>query len=141
MSPEENQALARRFFAEVVSAGRLDLIDALFAASFTLNGQPATPDTVRQIVANVRTAFPDLTATVEAQVAAGDQVSTLRTLRGTHRGAYRSPLGVIPPTGRAVSWQQLSIVRFAEGKIVEDRVVADTLGLLLGLGAAVTLPE
>jgi predicted ester cyclase len=135
MSPEENRALAYRFFAEIVGGGRLDRIDTIFAPALTLNGQPATPETVRQVVANVRTAFPDVVATVEAQVAAGDQVATLRTLRGTHRGAFRSPLGVIPPTGRAVAWQQCSIVRFAGGKIVEDRVVADTLGLPLGLGA------
>ena len=140
MSTEDNKALARRFFAEVVTGGNLALVEDIFAASVTFNGRPAGHETIKQVVANTRTAFPDIEVIIEDQVAEGDKVTTRRTFRGTHLGEYVTPWGRVPPTGKRVEWRLLSIVRFVDAKIVEDWVVPDTLGLLQQLGAKVTLP-
>ena len=132
MSTDANKALARRFFEEVWNRRNLDLIAEIFAPNVLLNGRAATPDTIRQMIAARLTAFPDIRVTVEEQVAEGDRVSTRRTWNGTHQGTFRG----IAATSKHATWSQISIVRVAEGKIVEDRVVTDELGLLEQLGHA-----
>lgn len=58
-------------------------------------------------------------------------MSTRRTWRATHRGRYRGSA----PTGKQVKWTPISVVRFSQGRIVEDWAVADELGILQQLGA------
>lgn len=63
----------------------------------------------------VLAAFPDFTAELKQQLVDGDRVASHWVFRGTHRGA----LFGIPPTGRAVRFQNLSIARVADGRIVQ----------------------
>lgn len=133
MSTEDNKAAARRFFEEVWNQRKLDVIDEIFASSVVLNGHPTTCEALKQLVRNRLTVFPDIHVTVDDQVAEGDKVSTRRTWRGTHQGELRG----IAPTGRQVTWTQISIVRFADGKVVEDWAIADELGMLQQLGHVV----
>jgi predicted ester cyclase len=138
-STESNKAIARRFFLEVVAQGNLTLADELFAASFTINGQAGTPEGIKQWVAGVRAAFPDVEVVVEEQVAEGDRVATRRTFRGTHLGEFVTPFGRIPPTGKRIEWRQLSIVRIVNDQVIEDSVILDDVGLLHQLGATLTV--
>ena len=79
-----------------------------------------------------RNAFPDLTCTVEEQVAEGDKVVSRWTLRGTHRGDFFSVAG----TGNQVEFTGMQIDRFNEsGKIVEERAEFDLLGAMRQVGA------
>ena len=130
MTPHEHKAIVRRFFEEAWNQQKLDVMDEVFAPTVVFNGQPVALEAIKQSLAGRRAAFPDIHVTVEDQAAEGDKVSTRRTWRGTHQGPYRG----VAPTGKRVTWTQISIVRFAEGKIVEDWAVADELGLLQQLG-------
>lgn len=130
MTAEEHKAIVRRFFEDGWNAQKLEVIDEVFAATVVVNGQPLPRDAIKQLVAARRTSFPDIRVTIEDQAAEGDKVSTRRTWEATHRGPYRG----IAATGKRVQWTQISIVRFAGGKIVEDWVVADELGVLQQLG-------
>jgi predicted ester cyclase len=130
MTPQEHKAIVRRFFEEAWNQRKLDVIDEVFAPTVVFNGQPVALETIKQSLAGRRAAFPDIQVTVEDQAAEGDKVSTRRTWRGTHQGPYRG----IAPTGKRVTWTQISIVRLSEGKIVEDWAVSDELGLLQQLG-------
>ena len=47
----------------------------------------------------------------------------------------RGELMGVAPTGKQVTWTQISVVRFSQGRIVEDWAVADELGILQQLGA------
>ena len=134
MSPDQLKAQVRRFFEEVWNQQKMDVIDEVFAPTVVLNGQVVKREVIGQVVASRRAAFPDIRVTVEDQVAEGEKVSTRRTWDATHRGAYRG----IAATGKRVTWAQISIVRFAEGKIVEDWPVTDELGLLQQLGHVVS---
>ena len=60
-------------------------------------GQTPGPGGVRQLVMNVRRAFPDLVETIDDLVAEGDRVALRLTLRGTHGGPFRG----VEATGRA----------------------------------------
>jgi len=130
VTPEVHKAIARRFFEDVWNQQKLEAIDDIFAATVVLNGQSVARNAFRQLVAARRAAFPDIQVTVEDQVAEGDKVSTRRTWQATHQGPYRG----VAATGRRVKWTQISIVRFVEGRIVEDWAVADELSILQQLG-------
>ena len=130
MTPDEHKAIVRRFFEEVWNGQRLEVIDEVFAPTVLMNGHPVGREAIRRLVATRRAAFPDIAVSVEDQVAEGDKVATRRT-QATHQGPYRG----VAATGNRVSWTQISIVRLADGKIVEDWPVADELDLLQQLGS------
>ena len=69
-------------------------------------------------------------AIIHDQVAEGDQVTTRKSLRGTHLGDFLN----IAPTGKAVSIEVIDILRLVDGKIVEHWNTVDLLGLMHQLG-------
>ena len=78
----------------------------------------------------VRSAFPDLTATIKQQVVEGDAVVTHVELSGTHSGLF---LGA-EPTGREGTWSVVYLDRFEDGRVVEH--TADGwMDVLLAIGA------
>jgi predicted ester cyclase len=77
-----------------------------------------------------RTAFPDLTYTVEAQVAEGELVLSHFSASGTQTGPF---LGA-PPSGKIVSYTGMDLNRIVRGRIVESWVNYDALALLQQLG-------
>lgn len=140
----QNKAIDRRILEEVYSQGDLDVADELIAADFI--GHASTPgiagqgrEEYKQFVVGLRAAFPDLTITVEDQLAEGDKVLTRWLARGTHTGEFQG----IPPTGRRGELAGMTVERFANGKVVECWSNTDDLGLLqqLGVMSAPGAPE
>ena len=140
MSTDDHKALARRFIEEVANRGNLAIADELFAPDFEVRDAvvPAAPGPagVKQVFAAVRTAFPDFHETLEDVLADEDRVMVRWTARGTQQG----PFAGIAPTGKAVLWRGVFILRVKDGRFVEMWQVHDTLGLLQQLGATITLP-
>jgi predicted ester cyclase len=62
--------------------------------------------------------------------AEGDKVVVRWSASGTHQGEYFG----IAPTNRHVTPNGMAIYRFADGKIVEEWMNTDMLGLLRQLG-------
>lgn len=81
-----------------------------------------------------RTAFADLRATVEHQIAQGDEVASRATFRGRHVGELMG----IAPTGREVEFTAIAMSVCRDGRIVEEWELIDTATLMRQLGA---LPE
>jgi steroid delta-isomerase-like uncharacterized protein len=130
MTLEEHKMIVRRFFEEAWNRQNLDVVDEIFAPAVIFNGQSITREALKQALAGRRVAFPDIQVTVDDQVAEGEKVSTRRTWRATHKGPYRG----VGATGKVVTWTQISVVRFSQGRIVEDWTVADELSILQQLG-------
>ena len=131
MTLEDHKMIVRRFFEEAWNRQNLNVVDEIFAPTVIFNGQSVTREALKQALAGRRVAFPDIQVTVDDQVAEGEKVSTRRTWQATHRGPYRG----VAPTGKQVKWTQISIVRFSQGRIVEDWAVADEFSILQQLGA------
>ncbi|MCA1715365.1 MAG: ester cyclase [Actinobacteria bacterium] len=135
MSVEENKALIRRLFEEVINAGDLDRAGEFLGAGFVehnpIPGQAPGIEGFKQVIAMLRVAFPDLRITVEDLIGERDKVSVRLTVHGAHRGEFQG----IPPTNRQVAWAGISIIRIAEGKVVERWFQSDVLGLRQQLGA------
>ena len=133
MSTEDNKALVRHFFEEVLNQGKLALIDELCAPDFVYHNASTTirgREPYKQFLSMYLTAGPDLHFTIEDEVAEGDKVVTRYTTRGTHVGPFMG----IPPTGKHVTVTGIAITRIAHGKVVEEWANADELGLLQQLG-------
>ncbi len=133
MSTEQNKALARRYF-EAIDRGDLAALDQILSPDFRyhLPGSPAPLDRAghRHFLTTFYAACPDLSHTVEDIVAEGDRVATRATDRGTQRGELMG----IPPTGKQFTITGINIVRVAGGRIAEEWVVFDQLGMLQQLG-------
>jgi steroid delta-isomerase-like uncharacterized protein len=140
MATEHNQALVRQLF-EALNRGPEALADARLAIF--------APDEVSYFAsqrldyaahahfdAMVFTAFPDIQYTLNDLLAEGDRVVARFTARGTQTGAFQG----IPATGKAVTMSAIAIYRVAGGKVVEQWLEYDMLGVLQQLGV-VPAPE
>jgi predicted ester cyclase len=75
-------------------------------------------------------AFPDYHEELLDLIAEDDKVVMHLRISGTQRGAW----GLLPPTGRRVEYEEIVIIRIADGKVVHQRGIADNLNALQQLG-------
>jgi steroid delta-isomerase-like uncharacterized protein len=133
MSTAESKATVRRFF-DIVNAFDLNGAGAeLVAPEYRLHFDSAPEMDREQAVAFFEAffaAFPGITHEIQDQIGEGDRVATRIVVRGTHGGDFMG----IPSTGREVEIKAINIHRVAEGRIVEQWVVSDGVGLLQQLG-------
>jgi steroid delta-isomerase-like uncharacterized protein len=87
----------------------------------------------KQYLSPYLTAFPDLTVTVEDEIAEGDKVVNRFTGRGTHQGETKE-FG--PPSGRQIELKGMTISRIEGGKIVEEWQSYANLSMMDQLGLA-----
>ncbi len=135
MSTEDNKAIARRWNEELWK-GNPAIFDECIASNCDFHG--ASSQELQEIVNEFRHAFPDVILIVEEMIAEGDKVVSRWTIHGTHKGELMTPYGRVAPTGKQVTYTGISINRFADGKIVDDRFEGDVLGLFQQIGALPT---
>jgi hypothetical protein len=70
---------------------------------------------LKQVWVILLRAFPDIHVTVEDLIAEGDKVVARNSVTGTHQGEYMGR----PPTGKPVTYDEIFILRFANGRIAE----------------------
>ena len=120
MSTETNKALARRYTLEPWVHGKLETFDELCGRKFVHHSPDGSTDDaqgLKSAVTKYRRAMPDLNLTIHEIVAEGDLVIYRWTMAGTHLGELEG----IKPTGKKASFHGITILRFADGKVVEDR--------------------
>ena len=134
MSKEENKAVVRRFFEELLSTDNFAVADEILSSDFRFyfagSPDPMNLEQYKEFLVARRAAFPDRRFVVEDIIAEEDKVSARFTMRGTHKGEFRG----LAPSGREVTMSGIDMIRLAEGKIVEDRVEVDQLGMMQQLG-------
>ena len=139
MTVEENKALIRRLYDDVVNTGNIDVLADLVAAEYVghapdvAEGFGGTRRGIAALAGDVvamRTMLSDLRVTLEDLVGSGDRVAVRGVTRGTHSGAVAG----MPPTGNAVTMTWSAIYRVADGRIVESWRNADDLSSFQQLG-------
>ena len=137
-TPEENTELVRRYVDEVYNAHNPAAADAFLAEDFNRNNparphqnEPGNADDMARVQRSLDE-FPDLSGTINAIIAQGDQVAALVTMRGTHQGDFED-LGVAA-TGQPAEWQAAYFWRFECGLMAESWVVTDRLSEYKQLG-------
>jgi steroid delta-isomerase-like uncharacterized protein len=109
--------------------------DALIRTPLPIEATGA--ELAKELFARLLRAYPDLHITIEDLIAEGDKVVSRNTVTGTHQGEYMG----IPPTGNSVTYSEVIITRFADGRIVETWAVVDVLAQMRQLGVIPTPPE
>ncbi|MCF6470986.1 ester cyclase [Nonomuraea sp. MG754425] len=133
-----NKAALRRFH-DAVSTGDADVISRTIDEIIHPDVLIHTPlplattgrQSMKEVLAALDRAFPDLDVHIEDVIAEGDKVVTRNTVTGTQQGEYMG----IAPTGKTVTYQETLIVRFADGQVAETWAVVDVLSVLRQLGA------
>src|SRR5215213_3764542 len=131
---EENKALARSSWEEIVNKQNPQAIEEVYAPNFVWHEPDQDiqgSEQARQYVSAFFKGFPDINITVEDVIAEGDKAVTRYTIRGTHQGETEE-FG--PPTGRQMELKGITIHRFEDGKIVEEWEAYDNLSVLQQLG-------
>jgi steroid delta-isomerase-like uncharacterized protein len=138
---EENKEKARRLMEEAFGQGKTEVIDEVLHSDFVCydpnseSGEIRGVDTIKGEIEYFRSAVPDLTYTVEDQVAEGDKVVSRWKASGTHQGEFFG----VPGSGNRIEMSGIQIDRFAEsGKMVEEWPEYDLLGAMKQIGA---IPE
>ena len=137
MGIAENKAVADRFLNEIVGKGKWDAAGEVMAADIIVY-HPSAPggslqglEPVKQLFMGFRTGFPDLTIITEDVIGEDDRVAVRWRGVGTNTGEFFGA----PPTGKAIDVGAMSMFTIRDGKIVEDHISEDTLGMLKQLGA------
>jgi steroid delta-isomerase-like uncharacterized protein len=136
MSEAGNKALIRRLVEEGLNKRNAALLDEVYAAEY-IGHDPERPaprrveDLKQGMVGLLGKVFPDAQYSIESLVAEGEMVVWHWTFRATHQGELMG----IPPTGKPITFSGVNIFRLTNGKVVEDWVYRDTVGMLRQLGA------
>ena len=131
-SQEQNKALAKRAFEELLSRGQFELAEQLYAKDFVNHGihRDIALDEDQAALKGWHQAFPDLSIVPEKLMADGDLVAVYWIARGTNTGAGNS----LPATGKKVEQSGITIWRIVKGKIKEEWSAFDQLSLMQQLG-------
>ena len=89
---------------------------------------------MRGLFASAHEAFPDGVVAVKHQLSSENEVRTWTAFFGTHTG----PLRGLAPTGQAVTYEVVDILRVRHGKITDHCGLVDRLPMLRQLGLVKT---
>jgi steroid delta-isomerase-like uncharacterized protein len=131
----EVAGIVRGFIEEVLNQGRIEATDQFFWEDMVEHvpfpSQGPGIEGLKDVVRGMRAAFPDMHWRIEEQLSEADRVLTRFEWTGTHSGEF---LGV-PATGRPVRVWGMVIDLVRDGRIKETRLIMDTLGLMMQIGA------
>ena len=137
---EENKAVVRRVYDEVINEGKLDVAAEVTTPTTQVHVPFAHPGHgtpgLQKIASGLREGFPDIRVEIDEIVDSGDNVFVRwHTSRQTHTGVYRG----LPPTGKEVRVTALQWFRLENGRIVEFWLEMDQLNAVRQMG--VVAPE
>ena len=136
---DDPKKVMNRFVEELWNKRRLDVADAIFAkdcvthqlrSGMPTDAVPRGPQAMKEHVAGWIASFPDLRFSIEQMLSEGDRVVMQLLMEGTHQDAW---LG-IPASGKKLQIRMFTVHRVVLGKIVEDWVLVESLGIFQQLG-------
>ena len=137
---EQNKAIVRRLFDEMMDMGNMAVFDEIYAANLIYHGtgelENSDLEGLKQLVTAIANAFPNFPGTLDDIIAEGDKVVYRWTFSGTHKAEFNG----LPATGKHVEVRAISVNRVAGGKIVEEWENFDQLGMMQQLGV-IPAPE
>ena len=129
---EQNKAIARRAFEEILSGGRFELAEQLYAKDFVNHGihRNATLEEDQTALKGWHQAFSDIAIVPEKLIAEGDLVTVYWIARGTNTGTGNG----LPATGKKAELAGITIWRIVDGRIKEEWSAFDQLSMMQQLG-------
>ncbi len=102
--------------------------DALICTPFPLEATGARA--LKELFEMLHRVYGDLRVTVNELIAEGDKVVGVNSVTGTHQGEYMG----VPPTGKSVTYDEIFVFRFVNGRIAESRGVVDVFSQVKQIG-------
>jgi steroid delta-isomerase-like uncharacterized protein len=138
---EQNKAIANRAW-EASSKRDFETLKELGTPEYlwylpSNSTHPISREEALEKAKRLRSAFPDLSFSIEELIVLGDKVICRYIMRGTQQGEFAG----IPATGNRVEISGIVIQRIENGKIVEEREEMDMLDLMQQLGMELQLKE
>ena len=134
MSIEDNKAVARRFYDEVLNQRKVELLDELAVEDYVEHdpfpGQGNGLADLKARVAGFHRAFDPLTFTIQDVIAEGDRV----VVRWTNSGADTGGFMGIPATGKEFGISGIDVHAVRDGRLAEHWHVVDLLAQMQQLG-------
>ena len=129
---EQNKAIAKQAFEEILSRGRFELAEQLYAKDFVNHGihSNATLEEDQAALKAWHAAFPDLVIVPEKLMAEDDLVTIYWIARGTNTGTGNG----LPATGKKAELAGITIWRIVDEKIKEEWSAFDQLSMMKQLG-------
>jgi steroid delta-isomerase-like uncharacterized protein len=129
---EQNKALAKRAFEELLSKGKFELAEQLYAKDFVNHGihRDISLEEDQAALKGWHQAFPDIAIVPEKLIAEGDLVTIYWIARGTNTGTGNG----LPATGKKAEQAGITIWRIVNGKIKEEGSAFDQLSMMQQLG-------
>ena len=139
----ESRAVAlMNTYAEARNTNNLALLDSIMDPNAVMYDPTFTEpleglDVIKQFYVGTHSAFPDFHVEFDAVHVAGDVIVSEWTMSGTQTG----PLGEYAPTGRTMQISGVALSRVKNGRVTEDKVYLDRLGLMEQLGFELVRPD
>ena len=134
---QANKEAVLRWYNDVWGQGDMLAAEALASGDYLIHinadqlSLPQLQETIRQLHGGV----PDLAVSIEIVAAEGDWVAAMVTLRGTHTGTYPTGIFASEPTGNEVTILGNTMIYLVDGKLAEEWMTVDMLGLMTQIGA------
>ena len=139
MSIASNKAIVRRYFEEAVDKRNLDILDEIVTKDCIIY-RPEGPEPIRgleafkQTLERILQVYSEFATTIHDLIAEEDRVACRLSHRAVNRDEWTSRIGRHAVAGKTVSWPAIAIFRIRDGKITEEWVNRDELGMLIELG-------
>jgi predicted ester cyclase len=121
MSIEENKAIVKRTWEELLNAGKTEKMNELIAIDYMYHGPGGHEikgiEGLKKFITWLHTGFPNIHFTVDDLIAEGDRVVSFYTMEGTHK------------SNKQLKEQGIIISRIASGKVAEDWEIFDRLAI------------
>jgi predicted ester cyclase len=131
-----NKATFRRFHDAFANGGDARFISSMIDEIAEPDVKNHTPveatgaHVLKELFARAHQVFPDLHVTVEDMIEEGDKVVGRNTLTGTHQGEYMG----LAPTGKTITYDEIIILRFVNGRVAETWGIVNVFSQLKQLG-------
>ena len=132
-----NKATFNRFH-EAANTGDADFVsktideivapDAVIRTPLPIDATGA--EFLKRVWAMLLRIYPDIHLTVHDVIAEGDKVVGRTTVTGTHLGEFMG----VGPTGKSVTYNEMFMFRFADGRVVETWGVVDVYAQMKQIG-------
>ena len=133
-SVAENINMYSHVWDEIINNRNLDMFNEKnFTTDVVMHSSPSDIvgiDSARAFYAHYLTGFSDIQFTIRDIFGMGNKLVKHWNFKGTHTGDFFG----IPPTGKKVDLQGVTLVRMQDGKIAEEQDFFDSVTLMQQLG-------
>jgi predicted ester cyclase len=136
---EHNKSVVQRYFQDVLDGKQFDIMNELFTTDIMMHRPEGVLSNLSKIQPLFQSALSPHTfkTTIHDIFASGDRVFVRLSHQMTHssvKALLRSRIGKFDVRGKTIHWDAMVIFRLENGKIAEEWVSRDELGMLMQVG-------